>query len=144
MTDWIDHEGKCMTDDNTIDAEITHVEEHDEMVPLEEATTRVIPAMSKEAVVIPDRRPALRVDPHAADQLDYEEDYSILRVLFTKIFRRAIIAGVQMPDIPELEMEIREELGSELEQAITDLDDAREGKTDIDWQLAEWKEALAA
>jgi hypothetical protein len=165
---WCELKGATMTsEDNTIDVEVTHIEEHDDFEELDQSTfdaemtsgiAIVTPEqyiertperraaraeqMSKEAVIIPDRRPVLRVDPHGADHLEFAEDYSVLRVLYAKIFRRAINQGVELTDVPNVEEQVREIFGQDLIDAINDLDDARDGKTDLDWRRSEWKEAL--
>jgi len=92
--------------------------------------------------VVADNLPELRVNSAAlVDQIDYQEDYGILRVLFNKLFRRAIIAGAELPEMPD----IAEQVGTvgDLTEVLNDLNDARDGKDEVSWQLTEWKAALA-
>lgn len=151
-----------MTDDNIIDAEITHVEDHiethDEFIDLGDdpdgdlegydgGITIVTPEEYIERT--PERRGqelqrqvvAVRT-PETVDDLDFTEDFTVLRLLYNKIFRWAIIRDATLPETLEIESELRDHYGQDLTDAITDLDDAREGKTDLDWQLAEWRNEL--
>lgn len=117
---------------------------HAELVMVaDEAQVEAVKRSDRTPTRIPDRRPVVRVDVHAMDQIDYDEDYGILRVLFNKIFRHAIIADVQLPDAPDIELQVIESVG-ELDVVFNDLDDARDGKDEVSWQLIEWKSALAA
>lgn len=140
-----------MTEQEPIDAEVD--DEFVELAPDPEMETSGIVIVSPEQYIerTPQRRHstevvrqptkevAVRVD---ADDLEFTEDYSILRLLYTKLFRRAINADAELPEMPGIEEEVREFFGAELTDAVTDLDDARDGKTDLDWQLSEWKAAL--
>jgi hypothetical protein len=151
-----------MKKEDPIDVEVTHVEENDELVELAPADidTGTIPedqvpgttpqrrhamprlknaVMSRQAEAQIPRTMTPRVD---LDQVDYDEDFDVLRILYGKIFRKAIVAGVQLPDMPDVEAQVQD-IHGDLSEAFNDLDDARDGKTDVDWQLSEWKEALA-
>ena len=85
-----------MTDDNTIDVEVTHV----------------------------------------------EEDLGVLRVLLNKVFRRAIQTDARMPEPVDVEASVAELHGPSLDDVLGDLNAARDGETDVDWRLLEWKAAL--
>lgn len=139
-----------MKKEDPIDVEVTHVEENDELVELapaagttptpqrRHAMPRLKNAVSRQAEA-QTRTMTPRVD---LDQVDYDEDFDVLRILYGKIFRKAIVAGVQLPDMPDVEAQVQD-IHGDLSEAFNDLDDARDGKTDVDWQLSEWKEALA-
>ena len=99
------------------------------------------PAMSWLPAKADDRLPAVQ-DNTDLDQVDYDEDYSVLRVLYNKLFRKAVIAGVRMPDLPEIEAEVQAVHGDP-DDLLSDLDLARDGKTDVDWEIAQWKLDLA-
>jgi hypothetical protein len=94
-------------------------------------------------IAIPsDNLPAVRVDPHGADHLEWAEDYSVLRVLFSKVFRRAIIAEADLPEPPSIEEQVIEALGDDLTDAFFALDEALDQRDDVSVRLAEWKAVL--
>jgi hypothetical protein len=97
-------------------------------------------APTAELAVVPVRLPD-QVDDDAEGQ-EFEEDLAILRMLSNKIFRRAVAGGAHLPEPDTIELHTPDDL-AELHEALGELDAARDGETDLDVRLAEWKAALA-
>lgn len=77
------------------------------------------------------------------DRLDFDEDQTLLRLLYNRIFRWAIVRDAELPEAPDIEKEA-EEAVPELTDAMKDLDEARNGMTEVDALLAQWREEVVS
>jgi hypothetical protein len=76
------------------------------------------------------------------DELEFEEDHTVLGILCNKVFRRAIESDAEMTLPPDIEKEALAEV-PDLTAAMTELDEAREGMTMVHLELEEWREELS-
>lgn len=76
------------------------------------------------------------------DDYWFTEELELLRIDKNRIFRWAIGDDYSLPELPDFEAELTEEL--DVEEALTDLDEARDGKDAVTAEIAKWREELAA
>ena len=81
------------------------------------------------------------IEPHA-QRLHFEEDMTLLGIDMKRVFRRAVEIDAEMGEAPDIEGQAAEAVEG-LDKAIAELDEARDGHTDADVALADWKEELA-
>ena len=78
-----------------------------------------------------------------SDRQDFEEDVHLLQILRTKLFRRAVYANHQLPDLPDIESLAGGDT-DELAEAIGELEEARQGRDPVTLSLHKWRTELAA
>jgi hypothetical protein len=76
------------------------------------------------------------------ERMDFDEDRTVLGILSNKVFRRAVVEDGELLLPPDIEKEALEAV-PELTEAMELLDAAREGMTEIDTAIAEWKAELS-
>jgi hypothetical protein len=76
-------------------------------------------------------------------RLYFEEDLTLMGVNIARIHRQWIeLATLELDEMPDIEAEAADAV-DDLDKALYELDEARDGNTDADAALAEWKEDLA-
>jgi hypothetical protein len=91
------------------------------------------------------REIALTAD--AQQQLILDEDLDIFRINTRKIFRAALELKTTVDNMPDLQAQAADAVrgGQEvLDEAIAELDAARDRKDEVTAEIAKWKEELAA
>src|SRR5262245_4122097 len=69
------------------------------------------------------------------------EELELLRINQNRVFRSAVMTEAELPDLPNIEVEVFAELG-DLEDAFAELDAARDGRDNITAEIAKWREEL--
>ena len=92
----------------------------------------------------PDKRPALPAAPVDPEADWFAEELQLMRITMTRLFRNASTSGQQLPPTVEVEDELATELGEDVTEALTELDEARDGKDAVTAEIAKWREELAA
>jgi len=82
------------------------------------------------------------------ESLWFAEELELLSINKNRIFRRAASEGLDMSEMPDIEATVLAysmQLGLEdLEEALDELDEARDGKDSVTAEIAKWREELSA